>query len=76
MVRARVLHSTPTVGQISQILQEPTFTIMAGIKYTTTTGINDVDRTDSRIMKIIELPYAPFEIIYNSALDEWSIPTG
>lgn len=39
-------------------------------------ALSDIDRTDSRIMKIIELPYAPFNITYDSPTQIWSLPSG
>lgn len=70
------LLTTALEGQILTILEAPVFEIQAGVLYSTVKSLNSIDRTDSRIMKIIELPYAPFEINYNGATDEWSIPTG
>lgn len=64
------------IGHLGILLSLKTFNIEAGVAYSTIQGIQELDRTDSRIMKIIELPYAPFNINYNSATNKWYIPEG
>lgn len=68
--------STPLAGQISEMLASPSFDILAGVKFTTIRDFKSIDRTDSRILKIIELPYAPFDVTYDSGKDTWIKPEG
>lgn len=72
MLRARERHGR--TNQLSYINAGSIFPIQAGDVIVQ--PLSQVDRTDSRIMKIIELPYAPFEINHNSATGEWTIPEG
>lgn len=52
----------------------------AGDVYLYTNTINDIDRTDSRIMKIIKLPYAPETIVIKDGIvqftSEWTYTNG
>ena len=41
-----------------------------------TRTINNVDRTDSRIMKITELPYCPIDILFNRKENLITLPAG
>ena len=72
MIRARTRRWK--TNQLSDILKGAIYPLGVGDVYIQ--SLDDIDRTDSRIMKIIELPYAPFEINHNSATDIWTIPDG
>ena len=48
--------------------------IDAGLTGNTVSSINDIDKTDSRIVKIIKLPYAPSNITYDTANQIWVFP--
>lgn len=49
--------------------------IDAGLTGATVASINDVDKTDSRIVKIIKLPYAPSNITYDETNQVWVFPS-
>lgn len=54
--------------------------IPVGANYLNTLSINDVDRTDTKIIKIIRLPYCPVNYEYNNGVftfdNEWQYVSG
>ena len=60
------------------VIEEGTEWLINAGNYTAITvmPLSAIDRTDSRIMKIIELPYAPFNATYDAGSDVWTIPSG
>ena len=59
-------------GVVAQVKQK--LNINAGVAGQTTNTIDDIDKTDSRILKIIKLPYCPLEITYSGGT--YTFPDG
>lgn len=59
-------------GVVAQVRQK--LNINAGVAGQTTNTIDDIDKTDSRILKIIKLPYCPLEITYSDGV--YNFPDG